>query len=232
MKRGGYSTRPSKTSRKEIRRRNAAQFKSDRITSDLIINSFSISTAVQLIMSPFDPLLKATTGQLATFPQVMEPYMAGLTGIYDFHGKIRVIRLQFRFNIVGSQSNTIAAGDLFNRFRLIIFYTQSNYLGGAAFNVPTIDSPPDTRDALILHDKVYDLSSTAFDSLNNYNVPACKTVDLNIFENRNFELFSTSGGVTWDTRRGNYYVYAVSDSVVAPNPTITGHCRLIYRMCK
>lgn len=158
--------------------------------------------------------------------------MAGLGGVYDFKGKIRVIRLLMRLNLVGSQSNTIVAGDLFNRIRVLVFYTNSNFLGTAAFNSFTIDTMPDLRDARIMHDKIYNLPTQAFDSLSNYNVPDCKTVDINIYENRNFEVFSTQGGVTWDTKRGDYYVYVCSDSTVAPNPTLTGSCRLIYKMVK
>jgi len=229
MKNDGYAARHSQTSRKRKQEKLYKLPRPDLLTADGVISSFGVGTSIVVLATPFDPLLKASTGQLATYPSVMEPYMAGLSAVYDFKGKVRVERLLITLNLVGSQSNTIAAGDLYNRVRVILIYTNSNYLGTVAFNTFTIDTQPDMRDAQILYDQVHNLPSQAFDTVNSYNVPQCKTLKINAYQNRNFELFSTQGGATWDTRRGNYILYIVSDSAVAPNPLVSGSTRLLYR---
>lgn len=160
----------------------------------------------------------------------MKPQMAGQVGVLDFVGKIRVIRVLCRFNLVGSQTNAVLPADLFNRVRLVLVKTRGSYRESINFNSFTIDSPLDVRDCEIMYDEVINLSSTAFDSASGYNVPATHTTNLNLFLNKTYDLFSTAAGATWDTRAGSMRLYCVSESSVAPHPILSGHMRLVYKI--
>jgi hypothetical protein len=187
-------------------------------------------TTTQLGYHLESPTMTATTGQFATYPQVFKPTMAGTTsGLLDFIGRVRYRKLWARINLVGSQATTIAAGDLYNRVRLVLFWTQTNYTNSVTVNPITIDTLFDLRDTdILIFDQTYPLPSQAFDSATGYNVPQCiciqKSFELDIVH----EVFSNAGGAIWDTRRGTFYMYLVSDSTVTPYPTFSGMTRLEY----
>lgn len=200
---------------------------------DLNIASVGISTTALVLAEPLDPAMKATTGQFALFPAVFKPFMGAAisSNVFSFVGKIRLKYLQFKFNLVGAQSNALVSADLFARVRIVGIFTRSPYLQTPNFNAISIDTHVDLRDAELLYDQTINLPSQAFDS-SDYNVPACKTVQRTIYLNKLLEVFSTSGGVTWDTRQGNIRFYAVSDSSAVPHPSLSGSTRLIYSIVR
>ncbi len=175
----------------------------------------------------------ATTGQFAVYPQIFRPFMGASTtsNVFTFVGKIRLLYLQYKFNCVGAQANTLVSADLFSRIRVVGVYTRSPYLASINFNDISIDTHVDLRDSELLFDQIVNLPSQAFDS-NDYNVPGCRTISRTIYLNKLLEIFSTSGGVTWDSRQGNIRIYAVSDSSVAPHPSISGSTRVIYKVVR
>lgn len=225
----GYRTGHFKTSSRRVRTRKSATVRANDLCSDVIIPPTAVTDSVLNVTSPFQALL-GDGGQLATYPQVMKPCMAGQTGVLDFVGRIRVIRVMCRFNTVGSQANAILPADLFNRIRIVLIRTRGSFRESINFNTFTIDSPLDVRDCEVMYDEVINLSSTAFDSASGYNVPATHTTNLNLFLNREYELFSTASGVQWDTKAGSIRLYCVSESSVAPHPILSGYMRLVYKI--
>jgi len=201
-------------------------------TCDKYIAAASVSTSAGAYTLE-DSAMLATTGQFANFPQVFQPYMAGLPGnsVFDFTGRIKYRKLEVLLNFLGSQSNAIVAGDLYNRIRLCVVWSKSPYLTAPTVNALTLDTLLDRRDLdLVFIDEVINLPSTAFDAVISTNVPNCKTVkrtfDLNILPEH--QVYSTGGGATWNSRSGTFRLYVVSDSSVAPNPIISGQTRLYY----
>jgi hypothetical protein len=171
-------------------------------------------------------------GQFASFPSVFKPYMGATANTtFDFIGRLRIKRLEARLNLLGSQSSTIASGDLYNRIRVCIFWSKTNYLGTPTNNAFTIDTLVDRRDIdLVLYDVVHTLSSTAFDSTSGFNVPATKSIKLEINLNKVHEIYSSANGAVWDSRVGSFYLVTVSDSAVTPNPVVSGQTRLYYQI--
>jgi len=145
--------------------------------------------------------------------------------------KVHIRSIEVWLNFVGSQSNTIAAGDLFNRVRVVIVGISSAYTTALSLT-PSIDSGLDMRDLERVYlDQVITLSSTAFDVLNSYNVPATKFLNRRIGINKDFSCFSTTTPYNvWDSRLDSIGMFLVSDSSVAPNPTVTGHIRVHYKL--
>lgn len=227
--RDGYLPRPSKTRKKQKRSVIRKDDTRDWLTADFTIGAVSISSSFFTLANPLDPLLLGTSGFFPTFPQVMKPFMAG-TSALDFRGRIRVKELLATLNFVGSQGSTVSSGDLYNRVRVQTFWTRVPYLDSPTYNALTIDNQPDTRDIVVLDDRVINLATQAFDTVSNFNVPDCKTVKLRIHINRDFDCFSAGNGATWNTRMGNLEIRVVSDSAVAPNPSVSGSTRLLYKI--
>jgi hypothetical protein len=200
-------------------------------TADYLIAPVGVSTT-PVTYSLEDTTMYPTTGQFAAYPQVFKPYMAASTNsVFDFVGRIRYRFLEVRLNFLGSQGNLLATGDLFNRMRVLIVYSKTNYLGTITMNSLTVDRLVDLRDVdKVLADKVICLSSTAYQQSSGYNVPATKTIHLKIPLDYIVEVFSNAGGATWDSRNGSFEMYIVSDSTVSPNPQVSGQTRLYYEI--
>lgn len=163
----------------------------------------------------------------------MTPTNSGQSGVMGFVGRIQFSRLQVKVNCVGSQGNFVAAADLYNRIRLVAFWSKSPYSQTLSINTMTVDSFLDRRDIeLVLFDEVIDLPCTAIGPTG-VIAPGVITLEKNNYLPLPVtEAFSSNNGVNWDTREGSFYLLAVSDSAATPHPAISGSTRLSYRILK
>jgi hypothetical protein len=196
--------------------------------TDLPYSSTSISTTYSSA-SLLNNLMMTTTGQLATNPTLLFPLMRGSTGTsFAYAGRLKIKRLSFRWNIVGSEGTTIANGDLFNRVRFLVFRTNESYGEAVNITAPTIDSVLDVSDIKdIYYDEVTNLQSSAFTSTG-FNVPGLRTIQGVIDLDDILEVYSNIGGTQWFSKNYNYVFGYVSDSSVTPNPTFSGSTRIWF----
>jgi hypothetical protein len=197
---------------------------------DIAVN-FSIDNAITTPFKVLDPLLGAG-GLLRTFPQLCRVAAGGSANTPKWFKNIQVMGIEYQLNFVGSQSNALIAADLYNRCRFIAWATKYPY--SATNNATwTLDSLTDwTRVSDLLLDQTVDLVSQAFDS-GNYNAPGAKNLRGMIKYNHRYDCKSTTtaGGLptAFDTDEDNLLFGFVSDSSVAPHPSVTGAIRLLYR---
>jgi len=198
---------------------------------DLLIPATAITSSAASVFK-LESSAMGSGGQFATYPQVFKPFMgATVNTTFDFVGRVRYKFLEARINLLGSQSSTIASGDLYNRVRVLFFWSKTNYQGTPSNNAITIDSLVDLRDIdKVFYDTVHSLSSTAFDSSSGFNVPATRSLHLKLPLNIMTELFSNANGATWDSRVGSFYLVVASDSAITPNPVLSGQTRLYYEI--
>jgi len=225
---GFLATRTRKVSRPTHKRRNPRRNEDTFDYSDLAVSSSITTTANSYkILAP----ILGTDGILPNFPfACAKPVI--LTGPYmAMESKVHIKSIEVWLNFVGSQSNTIAAGDLFNRVRVLVVGVSTAYTAALSLT-PSIDSGLDMRDLERVYlDEVVPLSSTAFDTLSNYNVPATKFFHRSVSIRKSFACFSTTTPYNvWDSRLDSIGMFFVSDSSVAPNPTVTGHVRVHYKL--
>jgi hypothetical protein len=202
-------------------------------TMDLLIPATSISASAASVFK-LEASAMGAGGQFASYPQVFKPFMAGTVNTtFDFVGRLRMKFLEARLNLLGSQSNTIASGDLYNRIRILFFWSKTNYQGTPSNNAVTIDNLVDYRDIdKVFYDKTHCLSSPAINSTSGYNVPDTQSLHIKIPLNIMHEIFSNASGATWDSRVGSFYLVVASDSAVAPNPVLSGQTRLYYEIAE
>jgi hypothetical protein len=203
-------------------------------TSDRYIAIASVTTSNGFYTLE-ESSMSQSGGQFATFPQMFKPYMAGIAGnsTFDFVGRLKYRRLDILLNFTGSQGNALVAGDLYNRIRVVIGWSRSPYLGTPTVNNFTVNTLLDRRDLDSVYlDTVVNLPMTAYDTANTTNCPAAKTIkkSFDLSSLPIHEIFSTANGAIWDSRQGTFKLYVVSDSSVAPNPTIAGQTRLYYEI--
>jgi hypothetical protein len=230
----------AKNQRRVPRKKNSVQRKQQPAQIPLVrlrpnINISYVDTKVSVSVATgvayfnlLDSLLLNPSG---LFPSNLQATRIALqSGTTVYYKTIEVISMDVHLNFVGSQSNTIVAGDLFNRVRLIVWTSEYPY---SATTVPTwtIDTMTDYRVVKRTYaDHLVNLPSQAFDTLSNFNVPQCITWDQSINMRKRFECFSSNNtGTQWDTRNSNLYLSFVSDSAVLPFPGVTGSVRLYYR---
>lgn len=190
------------------------------------------STAVSSTNADYQIEENAMELQFSSFPQVFTPIMGGSTSsVVNFKGRVKYHRLEMRMNCVGSQGNLLAAADYYNRIRLVVCHSPSNYKSSPTFNAITTDTILDRRDFdYVFLDEIEDLQSSAFDS-SDYNVPGMRTITRAWSIPRSIsvkEVYSTSNGASWDTRVGSFHFLVVSDSSTTPHPYISGMFRLYY----
>lgn len=174
-----------------------------------------------------DPLLGNTIGLFTVNLQANR--IAQQSTAFIYYKNFRITTMSVHLNLVGAQSNTLVAGDLFNRCRLLIWYSEYPY---SASSLPgwTIDSMTDFRIVQKMFvDKTFNLPSQAFYTTSGYNVPQCITYDRSLPIGRLFESYSVNPlADQWDTRKGNVYISLVSDSAISPGPFVSGSVRLYY----
>lgn len=166
--------------------------------------------------------LLASTALLQQYPAHSIPVYQN--GSFFLRQDVWISHFEIDMELVGSQSNTLVAGDLYNSVRYAVTrngkaYSDSNvpYLTG----VMTGTNLQDTQHVYI--DQRVALPSQAFDTLTNYNVPMVIHRTHTIPVNRVLSCFSTNAsgsGAAWDTTKEDYTMFLVSDSSVSPNPQV------------
>jgi hypothetical protein len=208
----------------------AYQTHSDARYFDFQLGSNLISTAN--ISGTMLGSLLSSTGILATFPANATPVSSG--GAFQLYRKIRLKNMLVALTAIGSQSNTLASGDIFNRLRVLIVWSGETYQGSqiSPLSNNSVDQWPNLQDVEeVLGDWQFALPSQAFNT-SNYNSPAIKTWRSSIPINRTLECFSTTANGTgaWDNKHGDLVYAAVSDSSVSPNPILLTTVRVYYEI--
>lgn len=170
---------------------------------------------------------------MSQYPQNCKGYWNGTS--YRLRGTVTIKRIETRLYLVGAQSNILAAGDLYNFVRVAFYkvgaaYSDSTeqYLGAGLNSGADIDDV-----SKVYLDKTYTLSSTAFSSATGFNVPAtrndCLAMDCSI----PFQIYSTTAsgtGANWNTVKDCLKMDVVSDSTVAPHPTLNISTRFFFSL--
>lgn len=174
--------------------------------------------------------LASNSGLLQSFPAHADPVYENAIGV-RLRQTLHLKFIEFDAEFVGSQSNTIVASDLYNNMRISIFRTGETYQS-ANLNYATSILSTDIRDVQkVYYDEVIPLPSVAFDTANNTNVPNVKIRSMRIPINLKLSFFSSNAsgaGAAWETRESDLVINVVSDSAVAPNPTIQFNSRLWF----
>jgi hypothetical protein len=173
--------------------------------------------------------LCAANGLLQAFPQHASPYVSG--SVNGLRQRIYLRRLEFRYRVVGCQSSTLAAGDIYNTMRVAVVRTGFNYsaVNPLYLNSVVIGSNLNTVQH-VYFDKTFDLPSLAF-STGNYNSPSVVTGLATYNINRYLTVYSgnaTGSGVAWDTDSQDYVINCVSDSTLTPHPTLEYSARFFF----
>jgi len=172
----------------------------------------------------------SSSGLLQTFPAHADPIYENAVGV-RLRQTLHLKFIEFDAEFVGSQSNTIVASDLYNNMRIAVFRTGETYQS-ANLNYVTSILSTDIRDVQkVYYDEVIPLPSVAFDTANNTNVPNVKIRSIRIPINLKLSFFSSNAsgaGAAWETRESDLVINVVSDSAVAPNPTIQFNSRLWF----
>lgn len=188
------------------------------------------STTTQQVFRLLTPLI-GSGGLLRTYPQMCKIAAVNTANTPSFYYRFRVQQIVLNLNLVGSNANIVAAGDLYNRVRVNAWETDLPY-SSTVYPVFDIDNQIDwTRAKKHTLDHVGTLSATAFDSANEYPAAQTQNVKVSIKVNRTFEAYSASSGgapTGFDTREGNLLLALVSDSAVAPHPSFSGSVRIYY----
>lgn len=233
---------PSRLSKQPKKIKSIAQNSSSRVNlSDLQLscvdlNIGPIGVGTSQANFKLEDNLMGLGGFLQAYPQTMSPYMAGtLTNVRDFVGRIKYYHLEVRLNITGSQANTLLAGDLYSRVRVLCFWTKTPYREVPQLNSIHPANLLDRRDVdKLFYDEVINLPTLAFDTVSGFNSPDIRTVDLTIPLSSLpvHEVFSKANGTEWDSRVGSFYLMLVSDSSVLPHPSVDGMARLYFKILK
>jgi hypothetical protein len=193
---------------------------------DFLLPSSGVAATVTSlnILSPF----LSPGGIFPTYPQIARPVLQNNT--VTFTARLHLISFDVYWRVTGSQANAIASGDLYNTIRTVLVEVGPTYsetpivpLNGLDNFLYLVDT---TR---VMCDKTHLLSSTAFDSLSGYNVPAQDIFKCTYRVNRVVECFGTPGNA-WDTRKYSYRLYYQGDSAVPPSPTIIASIRMHYKV--
>jgi len=206
---------------------------SDQPYVDFNSGPLSISTTLSTVQ-----LFTAIQTVLAAYPQHATPTSFNVGGATANRLRTRIIiqHLDVDYKWVGSEGSLIANGDLYNIGRMAWYregqkfngfggYTPGTYLTGVT-NGTTID---DCKQVYV--DRQISLSTQAFDTASNFNVPQVKVGQFRINVNRTFTFYSevAAGNTTWQTAEGNLCVDAISDSTVAPNPIFQHNTRIWFQ---
>jgi len=173
-------------------------------------------------------------GLMSSFPQTATPiYNAGYPSLIT---SVVITHADIVMNVVGSQSTTLASGDLYGSLRVGLFLLGTDYTVNPTPPVlGTITSWYDQTDLLKVYlDQSFDLSSTGYDAANSYNIPATETRKLRVPINQRLDLHSTNttGTNSWDTKLKDLAFCYVSDSALAPSPSINLSARFFFRFLR
>jgi len=178
--------------------------------------------------------LLSSSGTLANYPMTAHATSYG-NGVRRLVAKVRLHHLEMQIRAEGSQSNVLAAGDLFNTVRVVIAKVGNSYLDTATQTfLNGLDLPLNLLDVKkVYSDFLFDLPMQAYNTSTNYNAPQVCHRKFDIPLNFDLEVFSTttSGSlVTWDTKAFDIILRHCSDSGATPHPQVAFYARLFYTM--
>jgi len=200
---------------------------------DSFITGSSFSTSV----TSFNILdaLGSSTGLLQAFPQRATPvtYNNAGTVAYRLRTKLLVKFIEFEFRMIGSQSTTLVAADLYNTIRWALYLEgPQSGVGSSLSYLTSVIGGTIIQDKLkVYHDQQYSLVSQAFDTVNSDNVPNLKTGFLKFPINEKFTFFSTTTtgvGAPWLSADRTIVLDVVSDSSIIPSPTFGYNARIFF----
>lgn len=173
---------------------------------------------------------------LTSMQTILQNFPAHATPIYQngnlkLRQRVFVHHIELRLLFVGAQSNALASADLFNSIRLAVYRVGPSYQESSTSYLTNVVSAGVLDDVEeIYYDKITPLPSQAFDSNINYNVPQVRTSFHQIPINRRLNWFSltSTGTATWDTETNDYMIDVVSDSAIAPHPTMEWSARIFF----
>lgn len=204
---------------------NRPDARASYVDTDIDITSVSTTLVTTSVLQPYRALLIFA-------PQICKLVAQGSANTPMYFSKIRVTGVDLNLNVVGGEGNPLTVADHFNRLRFILYDTEYPM---SATVIPSwdIDSMHDFRSVLTSHfDHVTSLSAPAYDVTDVNLIPATENIRAHIPLNYIYEFVSTTtaGGLptAFDTRMGNLAFAMVSDSSVAPHPSISGSVRLHF----
>lgn len=179
-------------------------------------------------------LFNAVQQLLAGFPQHATPIIQNIAGTNTpgLRSRLRISHIEVDITIVGSQSNVIVVGDLYNFVRF------AYYVEGTPFDGTGITTPIGYLTGVISGTNINDVQKVYLDhrvplSVQAYAgtqlVPQTANRTYRIPINKSFVFYSTNAGYTqWRTEHGNMLLDVVSDSTVAPNPGFSHNTRIFF----
>lgn len=194
-------------------------------------NGLGVTTAVQTLR-----LFNAVQQLLSAFPSHATPISQNIAGtlVPGLRTTVHITHLEVDITMVGSQSNVVLVGDLYNFIRFA-YYVEGVPYDGTGLTSPTsyltgVVSGTNIRDVdKVLCDQRRSLSVQAY--AGTQLVPQTVTFTMRIPIKRSFLFFSTNAGYTqWSTRQGNMLLDVVSDSSINPNPTFSHNTRIFFEL--
>lgn len=159
---------------------------------------------------------------------------AGTGYFNNFVGRqLTPIGLDFRYEVIGAQSNALAGADLSNITRVMIVQWDDSLtpVVGSILQAPSTNmmspiSLTNYDNITVLHDKLYTTWITAYDVTSSY-------ANSNSHCRRKYIKGHRMNPVMWnstavDPQKGGLYAILISDSSVTPNPFVTFTCRITF----
>lgn len=193
--------------------------------------NFNVSaTTTPAVLDVLDGLL-SSTGILQQYPQHSEGQYAN--GVLRLRQRIKLNRVEVRNTFVGAVSNAVLAADLYNSVRSAMVVVGEDYstaavpsyLNGVFVGTSTLDIKG------VYYDRTVSLPSQAYDATITTPTPQVINWDLSFDPNLVITCFSTTAsgsGSAWDTEERDVLIYHVSDSAIAPHPTMSGTVRVFF----
>ncbi len=191
---------------------------------------FQTNVSASTTLTTFS-LLDAIQAILSTYPQHAQPVRSVSGAGNRLRQRLLISRIEMRANVTGSQSNILAAGDLTNFCRLAVLLTGPSYTRPYVQYLTSVLDHGQLFDiSKVYYDRTISLPSQAFDSNTNYNVPQVISVVkyFNIQQILDFYSLDASG-TNWETEKLDLNYEVVSDSNVAPHPTVNCAFRIFFR---
>lgn len=178
--------------------------------------------------------LLSSSGAFANYPQTAHPTAYG-NGVRRLTAKVKLHYMEMQIRVEGSQSNVLAAGDLFNTIRVGIAKVGNSYLDTTLQSfLNGTDIPLNLLDVKKLYyDRLFELPMQAFNTATGYNAPQVLSHKFEIPLNFDLDVFSTTSSgslTTWDTKQNDIILRHCSDSSATPHPQITFYARLFYTL--
>lgn len=193
---------------------------------------FNISTSVSTSVTNLYPLdaLLGSAGILQAYPQRSTPVY--MNGTYRLRTRIHISRIEFRLIFVGAVSNAVLAADLYNTIRAAMHLSGTDYSALGADYLAAVNQGTNITDCKrIYFDRVLALPSQAYDVTITTPTPQVLTWSGYFEPNLPLDCFSTNAtgsGAAWDTNGLDIDMEFVSDSSLAPHPSVSGSVRLVF----